>query len=360
MEAYTQELLSKYNETRQCYYKGRHYSVRDNGAIYRHPPKGCRPSKLDDIWTFGTRDNKTGYMLYGGVRVHQIVATAFHGTPDDPHMVIDHKDANKCNNRPENLAWITRLENALNKPIIRSKIKYHCGSIEAYLKDPSILHESASIHNIGWMCAVSKEEAAKCFKHLDRWAKEDNMVSKLSNEAGKWNHINISDSNYGVPRNLACTSKERNNSYAQQLAEIKDASVRHNEAQLSMKESLTPGAKQLHWKIPTQFPLCPNTHTDTPLQDYISNLIPRAIFCQNQCYHSTVVKAELSLDETHIALITSTSGVTNFALTEIRYEDGFYVHESIRTFFTEEGAEKYYTLSLGKDWSEGDVFEDYC
>ena len=31
-------------------------------------------------------------MLYGGVRVHQIVATAFHGTPDDPHMVIDHKE----------------------------------------------------------------------------------------------------------------------------------------------------------------------------------------------------------------------------------------------------------------------------
>jgi hypothetical protein len=34
--------------------------------------------------------------------------------------------------------------------------------------------------------------------------------------------------------------------------------------------------------------------------------------------------------------------------------------ESIRTFFTEEGAEKYYTLSLGKEWAGGDVLEDYC
>lgn len=89
--------------------------------IYRHPKKDCRPSKLDCIWTFGSKDNKTGYMLYGGVRVHQIVATAFHGTPDDPHMVIDHKNTNRCNNRPENLAWVTRLENAPNNPITRIK-----------------------------------------------------------------------------------------------------------------------------------------------------------------------------------------------------------------------------------------------
>ena len=116
MEASPQELLSQYSEIRECDFKERHYSVRDNGAIYRHPKKDCRPSKLDCIWTFGSKDNKTGYMLYGGVRVHQIVATAFHGTPDDPHMVIDHKDTNRCNNRPENLAWVTRLENALNNP----------------------------------------------------------------------------------------------------------------------------------------------------------------------------------------------------------------------------------------------------
>lgn len=143
-------------------------------------------------------------------------------------------------------------------------------------------------------------------------------------------------------------------------AEIEAETARHYEEQLSLKESLTPGAKQVHWKIPTEFPLCPNTHTKTPLQDYIANLIPTAVFCQNQYYHSEVIKAELSLDEKHIAVLTTTSGVTNFALTEIRYEDGFYIHESIRTFFTEDGAKKYHTLSLGKEWTGGDVLEDYC
>lgn len=90
--------ISIYQESRECNYKGRHYSVRDNGAIYRHQKEGSRASKLDNTWTFGTKDAKTGYMLYGGVRVHQVVAIAFHGVPEDPNMVVDHIDTNRCNN----------------------------------------------------------------------------------------------------------------------------------------------------------------------------------------------------------------------------------------------------------------------
>lgn len=58
--------------------------------------------------------------------------------------------------------------------------------------------------------------------------------------------------------------------------------------------------------------------------------------------------------------MTTASGVTSFALAEIRYEDESFIHESIRTFFSEEGAEKYYTLSLGKEWTGGEVLEDNC
>lgn len=92
----------------------------------------------------------------------------------------------------------------------------------------------------------------------------------------------------------------------------------------------------------------------------MNNLVSNETFCKNQYYHSEVIKAELSLDKSHIAVMTTTSGVTNYALTEIRHEGGFFIHESIRTFFSEEGAEKYYTLSLGKDWTGGDVLEDFC
>ena len=38
-----------------CEYKGETYSVRDNGAIMRHPKKGCRVRSLDNQWTFYTK-----------------------------------------------------------------------------------------------------------------------------------------------------------------------------------------------------------------------------------------------------------------------------------------------------------------
>lgn len=43
-----QPLLDIYSEVRECDYKGEHYSVRDNGAIMRHPKKQIRPN--DNQW----------------------------------------------------------------------------------------------------------------------------------------------------------------------------------------------------------------------------------------------------------------------------------------------------------------------
>lgn len=42
------DLLSTYTETGECDFKERHYSVRDNGAIYRHSKPGKPASKLDN------------------------------------------------------------------------------------------------------------------------------------------------------------------------------------------------------------------------------------------------------------------------------------------------------------------------
>ena len=356
--------LNNFTEERRCEFKGRIYSVRDNGAVYRHQKEDSRPAPLDNTWTFGKKDKINGYMMIAGVRVHQIVATAFHGTPEYSTMVVDHIDTNRCNNRPENLRWLTRLENVLNNPYTRSRIAFLCGSVEAFLKDPSKLRQTASDPNTSWMRTVSKEEAAKCLKWLDKWNKEDAPKSRSKTGAttgiGNWIYTEKADSGFGQSWDTDWESREPRKSYKQQIAEIEAETIRYEEESLALKDSLTPGAKQVHWKTPTEFPLCPQTHTDTPLKDYLNILVPNKTFCKSQYYHSEVVKAEISLSADHIAVITTTSGVTNYALTEIRYENGFYIHESIRTFFTEEGAEKYYILSLGKEWNGGDVMEDLC
>lgn len=349
----------------KCSYRDRVYSVRNDGSIFRHPKTGCKPSKLDNNWTFGRKDERTGYMLYGGVRVHQVVATAFHGTPEDPNMVVDHIDTNRCNNRPENLRWLTRLENVLNNPFTRKRIEFQCGSIEAFLKNPSILRQTASEPNTVWMRTVSKEEAAKCLKNLTRWTEEDKKrdAERPKGEGiGEWIYKDgdKKDDGFGESWNTGWEKTDYRSPWDIEREQIEKETQAYFKAQLALKPSLTPGAMQREWKIPTEFPLCPQNPSSTPLQDYLAKLIPGEIFCHNDVYESPVMKAELSVDGQKIAVLCTTNGVTNYALSEITFEDGQYVHTSVRTFFSEEGAKKYFTISLGNEWTGGDVFEDYC
>ena len=124
--------VDDFNEIRECEYKDDHYSVRDNGAILRHSRINIQKRKNDEIWTFGIQDTKTGYMNFSGERVHRIVAFAFLGVPPTSQHVVDHIDTNRSNNRPDNLRWLTKLENALNNSITRARIENICGSIEAF------------------------------------------------------------------------------------------------------------------------------------------------------------------------------------------------------------------------------------
>lgn len=110
------DLLNDFKETKTCTYKGERYSVRDNGAVLRHAREGKRKRKYDDVWTFGNPNKHTGYMNLDVEVVHRIVAWAFLGNPPSSQHVVDHIDTNRRNNRPENLRWLTKLENALNNP----------------------------------------------------------------------------------------------------------------------------------------------------------------------------------------------------------------------------------------------------
>ena len=133
-----------------------------------------------------------------------------------------------------------------------------------------------------------------------------------------------------------------------------------HEKQYGLKDSLTPGAKQLEWKTPTEFPQTPQVITETPLLDYLARLPKGAIYTRNQWGESPVYDAAMSEDGTHLAVVTEISGVTHFALSEVYFQDGFFIHKSIRAFFTEEGAQKYFTESRGLEWTGGDVMENFC
>ncbi len=71
--------INTYTQERKCAIQNESYLVRDNGAVLRHSQEGKRLRKLDDQWTFGKLNERTGYLEIASVRIHRIVATAFHG-----------------------------------------------------------------------------------------------------------------------------------------------------------------------------------------------------------------------------------------------------------------------------------------
>ena len=125
----------------------------------------------------------------------------------DSH-VVDHIDTNRCNNRPENLRWVTRLENALNNPITRRKIELICGSIDNFLNDPTCIRSGSGNQSIEWMRRVSKEEADNCRNNLTKWA-ESGQVPSGKGKLGEWIYNGLSPTSLEVSMVLHNTEEYR-------------------------------------------------------------------------------------------------------------------------------------------------------
>ena len=171
-----QEDINKFTEERTCIYKDETYSVRDNGAVMRHPKENGKKRKLDGDWTWGTIDNK-GFLRIGGEKVNRIVATAFHGVPKSEQDVVFHKNFNSKDNHPSNLIWVTKFEHKIFQPNIQTELKIITGkkTIEDILSDISILKSvlnSADAQNIAWMSKITQNEANKCLEKYIELNKE--------------------------------------------------------------------------------------------------------------------------------------------------------------------------------------------
>ena len=176
-----------FNKEINCTYNDELYSVRDNGAVFRHPRINERLRPNDNKWTFGKLNSKKEYLEIASVRVHRIVALTFHGEPQTKEHVVDHIDTNKQNNRPENLRWVTRLENVLLNPITVKRIESICKcSIEEFLANPQKYRDllSNAPKSIYWMRTVSREEAQESLINLTHWAKTDKPL--LGKTLGGW------------------------------------------------------------------------------------------------------------------------------------------------------------------------------
>lgn len=275
--------------------------VRNNGSVLRKTPDGKRKRSNDDKWSFGIQDKNHGYMVFSGVRVHRIVAAAFHGIPDDSQMVVDHIDTNRANNRPDNLRWVTKVENVLLNPITCKRIELAYGSLDAFFADPGKYRASSGRPDIDWMRTVSRAEAAAAKERLEQWAQSGKVPS--GGALGEW----LFQVDEPMPDNVT--------------------------------PSLTPSSKQVDWRVPTTFPLCPGAIDEDVLDNYYEQLVFGEVFATNNYYTSKVVQADMDADNIHI-LTNSKNGVKQWANAQVFVENRVVFHKSMGTFFTLQGALK--------------------
>lgn len=316
--------LNLYNEERIVLYKGEKYSVRDNGAIYRHTKDNCKKRPNDEMWTFGKKDESNGYMMFCGNRIHIVVATAFYGEKDSKIYVVDHIDTNRCNNRKENLRWLTRLENALCNPITLNRILYVCGGdINKFLDNPSCLREYASQNkDFGWMCTVSAEEARNAYNNMIELASKKSLAQKTT----KTNN------------DKSCLFKKTNITV-------------QNPRQMFIKAEYPENALQMNWKTPTRFELCPLTTNKNPLQEYKEKLIIKSVFSSNKYSKSIVLDSAIDEEKNKLYVLTkdaNENAMKKYGVATIKSIDSQYIHSG-SLLFSEEDAKEYFTyLSLGE------------
>lgn len=324
-----ENLLETYSGILECHYKNEHYSVRDNGAVLRLATNNKRTRPTDNDWTFGKLNSKTGYLEIASVRIHRIIATAFHGEPPTKEHVVDHIDTNKQNNRPDNLSWVTRLENILLNPITARRIEIVCGSVEAFLADPSKFRDKFQDPNYEWMCAVSAEEAQISLARMLSWAKGNNSLKGGS--LGKW-IFNRKVVETPIPtRPNYITSKTPN---------------------AVQRIIFSPDDK------PNEFPITPQEFGGNPLTAYYENLTEGAVFFRNHNGEYVVVKSGFSKDRKSLFVLTKAAYVYQerndgewkpvplaelserifdqylpHSLSEITYEDGLFVHRKVESGF---------------------------
>lgn len=354
------ETKDLFETIKECEYKGERYSVREDGAVMRHQRKDGKVRPLDNKWTFGKKNLHNGYMHLGAVRVHIIVATAFYGEHDTTQYVVDHKDTNRCNNRPENLRWLTKLENILQNEVTRKKVELICGSIEAFLENPSLLYGyETEDANFRWMRNVTKEEAQFCLDNWTHWAKTaapDPNYKKAESHVGDW-----------IFKSTLTSTKEIENPFKKALQNSQRGfrgSVSEPTREPEYKEedffndSLTPLAKQ-HWRTPTEFPCCPNVYEENGLDQYLDNLKPGAIFSSNVYTEYCVVdRAKHPVKHDLIILCMNTKAEkeeVDYTINIVKQKGGSFFHECFMKYYHKDYASHIYKALIGEEeWTEDD------
>ena len=107
-----------------------------------------------------------------------------------------------------------------------------------------------------------------------------------------------------------------------------------------MVEARTPIAIQRNWKTPSEFPMCPDSIGSEPLGEYANRLDFGTVFSRTSFGEALTVVAEQGGELLSVLCKLAGNPIKEWALTNVAVENGKFVHESVRTYFSLQGALK--------------------
>lgn len=119
---------------------------------------------------------------------------------------------------------------------------------------------------------------------------------------------------------------------------------------------------QRNWKTPSQFPLCPQSKDNITITSYFTKLRFGVIFTQNK-YNSTIIEDFAIPNDGNtlcvLGINSDKEAIKPWSIVKIAIEKDLYIHESLGGYFKRDGAEKYFIIAQGKEWSGGDDHDDF-
>ena len=120
--------------------------------------------KIKDFITNGTLSSD--YRFYAGQGIHRIVAEIFIGLPENhAHLIVNHIDGNKENNRVENLEWITPSQNSLHASD-NGLMDKHKRKIRQYNLGGSFIKDYGSQADASRELGISEDSMNLCLRGL--------------------------------------------------------------------------------------------------------------------------------------------------------------------------------------------------
>jgi hypothetical protein len=137
----------------------------------------------------------------------------------------------------------------------------------------------------------------------------------------------------------------------------------HHDGNQGVAISLTANALQKNWKIPSEFPFCPQEFRNYSIDDYLLNLKVEGIFAQNQHAKYFIENFAISKNRNTLWVMFRSSNnkaIKPYFLAEVTLVSNCFVHNSLGSFFKKDGAEKQFLLAQGLEWWGGETFDELC